>query len=153
MGDLALIILGLLAASFLFGDNISMSNAPTSYDDIIHKYAAQTPRGMAFHDFVRLIKAVITKESSWRPSVIGVTGDIGLMQINPANGPAYGVTSDELLDPDTNIRVGVDILRWSINQYGIKDGLAAYNGGPAKRHIDVTQRYASSVLDIYNSIT
>lgn len=47
------------------------------------------------------------KESSYRPDVINTKGPwYGLLQIGEAEGRQYGATPDQLLEPETNIRVG-----------------------------------------------
>jgi soluble lytic murein transglycosylase-like protein len=144
------ILAGLLIAYLLLGGNSSVG---IPFEVIIMKYANQNvPSDMTVGDFVNLIRAVITKESNWNQNAVSPTGDIGLMQINPVNAPAFGVTTDQLYDPDTNIMIGTTILGQNINRYGLIDGLAAYNGGPANRKISVTQRYAQDVINIYNSL-
>lgn len=143
---------GLILAYLIFKGGEEVFMQTSTWDDIIKKYASNPPRNMTAEDFERLIKAVIQHESNWNDTIVGITGDIGLMQINPVNAPAFGLTRDDLFDVDNNIRVGASILRDDINAYGIRDGLAAYNGGPTKRNIAVTQTYATNVLNIYNSI-
>lgn len=150
---IAYIIGGLFLAYLIFkgGEEVFMQSTET-WDEIIKKYAANPPRSMVAEDFERLIRAVIQHESNWNATVVGITGDIGLMQINPINAPAFGLNRDDLFNVDTNVRVGTSILRDNVNAYGIRDGLAAYNGGPAKRNIPVTQAYAATVMNIYNSL-
>ena len=128
-----------------------------TYDDIIRKWASDKlpPIGMPLEDFIRLIKAVITHETggTWNPNLVGVTHDLGLMQINPSNLPHYGMIPNDMFDPDKNIMVGVDIHRWSLNAEGnVHDGLEAYNGGPKNINLPVTEKYADRVLSIYNQI-
>ena len=65
-----------------------------------------------------LALAVAETESSFRPHVVSHAGAIGIMQIMPAT--AYGmykVKQEALLDPQTNIRIGVQYLDHLIKKY------------------------------------
>ena len=85
-----------------------------------------------------LVKAVIAVESAFEPRAVSDKGARGLMQIIPATAVRYGVADrrqrsveDQLLDPATNLRVGVRYLR---DLLALFDGdlplaLAAYNAG------------------------
>jgi soluble lytic murein transglycosylase-like protein len=56
--------------------------------------------------------AVATVESDYRPSAVGDVGEIGLMQVLPSTARMLGFTgtNQELADPATNIRYGVQYL-------------------------------------------
>lgn len=122
------------------------------YDSIINREASPPPSILSYANFVSLIKSVIQIESAWNPSAVSSAGAIGLMQVMPANAIAYGYQPDDLYNPEINIKLGADILRTEINNYGLVDGLAAYNGGPKNRKIAATQAYAQNVLSVYNSM-
>jgi len=134
----------ILAIVIFYGGETFME--PGNYEGMISKYFFPIPIDMNSEDFRRLIHAVIQVESNWNPDALSSAGAIGLMQVMPANATAYGYQPDQLYDPEINIDLGIRILRENINIYGLKDGLAAYNGGPSKRHITVTQQYAQKVL-------
>lgn len=55
-----------------------------------------------------LVVSVIDVESSWRPNVVSVGGDGGLMQLNSKVYKNY--TTKELLDIKTNLKLGIKHL-------------------------------------------
>ena len=78
-----------------------------------------------------LIKSIIQNESNYDPNAVSRTGAVGLMQLMPETGKAYGVASDERYIPHKNIRGGIAYLADLKRKY---DGdlflmLAAYNAG------------------------
>lgn len=79
-----------------------------------------------------LVAALMYVESRYRPDARSPKGALGLMQLMPATAARYGVRSAaDLLDPRTNIDIGVRHLRTLHDRY---DGrlalmLAAYNAG------------------------
>lgn len=88
---------------------------------------------------VDLICAVITHESArkWDPEITSEDGAMGLMQLMPvtcsylAEAESLPVSSSKkaAFNPIYNIRMGCRLLSFLIDRYGIKGGLAAYNGG------------------------
>ena len=85
-----------------------------------------------------LVKAVVAVESAFDPRAISDKGAIGLMQVLPGTGERYGVTgdarrstSDKLLDPATNVRVGTRYLHDLLARFAddLSLALAAYNAG------------------------
>jgi soluble lytic murein transglycosylase len=89
-----------------------------------------------------LIKAVIWRESRFRPGVIGGKGELGLMQIMPdSTGRDWAgaqrmtnYTEELLLDPRQNIECGTWYLRKLLARYRATDepmafALADYNAG------------------------
>jgi soluble lytic murein transglycosylase-like protein len=80
------------------------------------------------------IRGVIQQESSFIATAVSNKGAIGLMQIMPATGAAYGVTDPSLLyDPATNIDVGTHLLADLRSRFGndLESILSAYySGGP-----------------------
>ena len=80
-----------------------------------------------------LVRAIIKVESGGDPLMVGDGGwSVGLMQINTA---AQGdrikrLGVDDLFDPESNIRVGVDYLAALMDEGKGQDwALLAYNGG------------------------
>lgn len=76
-------------------------------------------------------------ESNYNPSVIGITGDVGIFQLNPNSFPEF--TIGQLQDPETNIRLGVQYLakvkHQCVHQNGIT-WLVCYNyGSKNAKHI------------------
>lgn len=83
-----------------------------------------------------LIKALITKESSWNPQAYRAEPQIGdasrgLMQIlfNTARGMGYAGAPEGLFDPATNIDLGTRYLAGQLQTYGYPAGVSAYNAG------------------------
>jgi len=118
-----------------------------------------------------LVAAVMSQESGGQPSVVSACGAVGLMQIMPKDGEVkecggYQLdwsafknrpTTAELMNPETNIKLGTEILRSYINKNlvndtngqidwysSIKNGLDAYFGS-------ADYGYADTILDIYMS--
>jgi soluble lytic murein transglycosylase-like protein len=101
-----------------------------------------------------LIKAVITKESSWNPGALRVEPQIndasyGLMQLlqRTAAGMQPGVTPSDLFDPSINIDLGTRYLSGQVNRYGLPDGISAYNAG---HPISGNAQYVADVLAAYS---
>lgn len=86
----------------------------------------------------RLVAAVMREESSFDPRVISRTGAVGLMQIMPSTGRFIarnmGEPFDEkdLLDPETNIRLGAWYLGHLSKRFdrNVVFTVAGYNAGP-----------------------
>ncbi len=57
-----------------------------------------------------LVLAVARGESFFDPKAISPKGAIGIMQVMPSTAAEYGVSQDELFDPEKNIDVGVHYL-------------------------------------------
>lgn len=90
-----------------------------------------------------LVKAVVWKESRFKPTVRGQAGEIGLMQLmDPAAQEwaetvgVYPLPERQLFDPRTNTLAGTWYLRKLLQRYGDADNpvpyaLADYNAGRA----------------------
>ena len=93
-----------------------------------------------------LVLAVISVESRFNPIAESVMGAKGLMQIIPkyhyAKLDAYG-GEEAVLDPESNILVGTQILREYVRRTGtLEAGLQFYNGAMW----DATAQYAQKVM-------
>lgn len=106
----------------------------SAYDDLFRKYAAEI--GWDW----RLLAAQAHTESKFKPKARSWAGARGLMQIMPATARDYGVSANQLYDPETSIRTAVrfiaDLDKWLKSR--IPDDterqkfiLAAYNAGVA----------------------
>ena len=100
------------------------------YDDIFRKEARRI--GWDW----RMIAAIAWKESSFRLDLKSRKGAIGIMQTIPGE-----FTEEELLDPETNIRKGCDLLKDAADDYAswaknetelMKLTLAGYNAGKGR---------------------
>ena len=103
-----------------------------------------------------LVAAVIQVESSWYPKAESTAGACGLMQVIPKWNPKKDgslYTCDELKDPETNIRVGTEALRWWMNRAkGDRElALCAYNAGYVcfKK---MRYSYVKRVMNVYYTI-
>lgn len=85
-----------------------------------------------------LVASLIRQESEFDPSVISYANAYGLMQLLPITGKAMAreeglahFETFQLLDPETNIRLGCRYLRQMLDKFGgVQEyALAAYNAG------------------------
>lgn len=75
--------------------------------------------------------AVVAVESGFNANIIGVTNDVGLFQLNPKSFPQF--TKKQLLDPKTNIMIGIKYLAKVKKECKHKDNndwLVCWNYGP-----------------------
>ena len=113
-----------------------------------------------------LVKAVVAVESAFQPDAVSPKGARGLMQVIPDTAERYGVVSDKkkstaekLLDPVTNLNVGIQHLRMLMSMFAsnIELVLAAYNAGEGNvlKHANKippfreTQEYVKKVKEFY----
>lgn len=110
-----------------------------------------------------LAHAVAQVESNLDPVARSPRGALGLMQIMPSTASDLGVRSrDELLQPATNVRLGVAYLLAMLERFAGHEelALAAYNAGPAavqRAGMRVppyaeTRRYVDRVLAVRASL-
>lgn len=102
----------------------------------------------------RLIAAIITVESEWRPYVVGSYGELGLMQILPSTGSwlaeLEGLTEYDLADQITSVTLGTTYIHYLLKEYGDPQiALAVYNGGPGAAANAATNLYARKVMKHY----
>jgi len=80
-----------------------------------------------------LAHAVATVESGWDPAARGADGEVGLMQVMPATAALLGFsgTLEQLADPATNIRLGVEYLSaaWFLARGDLCTALMKYRAG------------------------
>jgi soluble lytic murein transglycosylase-like protein len=135
----------LVVASFAKEFRIPVTLAETIHTAALEENIA--PK-MAFG----LVKA----ESSFRTSAVSPVGAVGLTQVMPATARwlVPGTTRRDLMDTNTNLRIGFKYLRQLIDQYDGDEKLAltAYNRGPGtvsrlmRRGADPDNGYADKVL-------
>ncbi len=101
-----------------------------------------------------LLRAVIAKESAWRPCALSQKGAQGLMQLMPETAAMVGVADP--FDPAENVSGGARFLHYLLGRYGgdLTLALAAYNSGPSRVDaaggvplIPETVDYVSSILN------
>ena len=130
------------------------------YDPMIAKVARET----GVDPF--LIRAVIWRESRFRPETHGTAADErGLMQVTPEVGQMWAkankvtpFTPDDLYDPMTNIRAGTWYLNRAIKSWGQTDdpvtfALAEYNAGRTNARKWVDPNDAQNHLAFMERIT
>ena len=107
----------------------TFAQRPASVQDLIQKHAQRT--GLP----PELVARMIQRESGGRADALGDNGkSFGLMQIQmgAAKEAGFQGSSEDLMDPDTNIRVGTDYLMRQLNIFkDLNSALAAYNWGPS----------------------
>ncbi|MCQ2075742.1 MAG: transglycosylase SLT domain-containing protein [Bacteroidaceae bacterium] len=112
------------------------------YDDIIKKQSH-----ICNWDW-RLLAALVYQESGFDPHAVSRAGALGLAQLLPSTASRYGISSNQLFDPKTNISGAVKYLSFlSIHFADVENRdqrlnfvLAAYNAG--FHHIDDARRLA-----------
>ncbi|WP_051651052.1 lytic transglycosylase domain-containing protein [Brevundimonas bacteroides] len=103
----------------------------------------------------KLLHAVVTVESAYRPGVCSPAGACGLTQLMPGTAAELGVS--DRFDPGQNLAGGADYLARQILRFGdLQLALAAYNSGPARvarlgRVPDIaeTRAYVRAVIACY----
>jgi len=77
-----------------------------------------------------IVLAVIEIESRFDPYAVSRAGAQGLMQVMPFWKNELGRASDNLIDPDVNLRYGCTILKYYLDKESghLPDALARYNG-------------------------
>ena len=78
-----------------------------------------------------LVLSVVYQESRCRVNAVGAVGELGLMQISPRwhHDRMVSLNARNLFDPESNVRVGVDLLHSLGVNSDPKKALAIYNGG------------------------
>jgi soluble lytic murein transglycosylase-like protein len=81
-----------------------------------------------------LLRAMIGKESGFRPCAVSRRGAQGLMQLMPSTQAQFGVTDP--FDARQNIDAGARLMKRLLDRYGgdLALALGAYNAGPG--HVD-----------------
>jgi len=113
-------------------ENAAKSMFPLKYKDMVFKYA------MEFEIDPYLVFAIMKAESSFNPKAVSRKGAVGLMQIAETTGE-WGAkclnldnySTDDLYDPDLNIRIGCWYLNRLMKEFDneLELVIAAYNGG------------------------
>lgn len=107
-------------------------DALSPYDDLVKRHAGRI--GIDW----RLLSAIIFQESQYKMDALSTMSAKGLMQVRDVTADHYGIPTEDLFDPDTNIRLGTmlfDDLLQDFREEGldsanvIKFALASYNSG------------------------
>jgi soluble lytic murein transglycosylase-like protein len=129
--------------------NSSLPTKILRWCSLIEQYSAQNGLEPG------LVAAVMLQESGGNPDAISSSGAVGLLQVMPRdgraaafmcpNGPCFSnrPSTEELLDPNTNLAYGTRMLAGLIGRYGDeREALLAY--GPVNNGYS----YADKVLAI-----
>ncbi|MBL8770541.1 MAG: lytic transglycosylase domain-containing protein [Phenylobacterium sp.] len=103
----------------------------------------------------KLLHALVTVESAYRPQAVSTAGAGGLTQLMPGTAKALGVS--DRFDVDANLSGGADYLARQLVRFGdLRLALAAYNAGPERvarlgriPQISETQAYVTGVVECY----
>ena len=170
-------ILILIALTALIAGGIFVCTSPDpvySLQELVnypryHRYDALIRQvGQKYGVDPMLIKAVIWRESGFRPDKVGKDGERGLMQVMaPAAGdwareskrPTF--VPEDLFSPQVNIEAGVWYLKKGLDRYAAKDdpvtfALAEYNAGKSRvdRWVgDTNQGAGATAGDLRDSIS
>lgn len=140
--NLVTLILG-LGVLIGLGAHIKDMGAATvkqDFDDLFKKWGLR--HGVEW----TLLKALAIVESSLNPNAVNPSDPShGIMQIfcdavcqtcpcrNKLNVAGWeNATPERLFDPDFNIMIGAQIIKWNIDTYGFKRGIATYNAWSAR---------------------
>ncbi|MFN8223764.1 MAG: lytic transglycosylase domain-containing protein [Gaiellales bacterium] len=104
---------------------------PLRYESLIRTHARNYDLDPA------LLAAVVYTESRFNPKAVSEAGAIGLMQLLPETARGIAVrtggdafVTDDLYDPEINVRYGSWYLRNLVRKYGdVRIALAAYHAG------------------------
>jgi soluble lytic murein transglycosylase-like protein len=114
------------------------------------------------HLDLALVMAVMHVESRFYNFALSPKGAVGLMQILPSTGEELARRAgipwqgpQTLLDPSTNVRLGITYLRWLCDRYrgDVGAALAAYNWGPGvvdrrlQEGVELPREYPSLVWE------
>ncbi len=104
--------------------------------------------------FQRYVAAIILTESYGKESIIGSSGEIGIMQIMPSTFRSldriyhFNFTENDLYAMKPNIYVGVTLLKHNINILGdIFDAIMSYNVGIDLKPYDKAKNYLNKVIE------
>jgi soluble lytic murein transglycosylase len=101
---------------------------PLAHWEVVERFARE--RGLD----PLLVLAVVREESRFDPEAVSPAGAVGLMQLLPstARGLDPSVAPQDLVDPQTSVRLGTAYLAGRLRDFGgdVVMALVAYNAGP-----------------------
>jgi soluble lytic murein transglycosylase len=100
-----------------------------------------------------LVKAIIHRESAFKPRALSRAGAVGLMQVLPQNAERLALRAEELWVPGLNILAGTRLLAVLFRHYrgDVVSALVAYNARPRRIFAPLpengeTEQYVRAVL-------
>lgn len=125
-----IIAIGLLAVG---GMVVMRAIYPKNYTEYVEEYCSE------YSVDQNLVYAVIDCESGYNKDAVSDVGAIGLMQLTPdtfewvQSKLGEELETEDLYDPQTNIRYGVYLLRLHLDEFGdVQTAIAAYHAGRGK---------------------
>lgn len=95
----------------------------------------------------RLLAAIGYAESQFNNDLVSWAGARGLMQVMPATARGHGIHPDSLVNPQTSIRLGADVIKATENI------LKKHVDNPAQLQMMVVAAYNSGAAHIIDAIT
>lgn len=150
---LAALAVGLLVVVLLYWRPVGRLFYPFPYRATVERWASE------YGVDARLVAAVARVESGFEPRARSAKGARGLMQIMPDTGAwvaerlgLESVASEDLYDPELNLRLGIWYLAYQVRTFNgdLALALAAYNGGGTnvRRWLE-EERWSGSVDDLH----
>jgi len=93
-----------IVGQYIGNGDYGQDSVISGYDYILRRVAAQQG-----HDW-RLLAAMAFSESRFHPLAVSPRGARGLMQVLPRVAQHYNVNEEELMEPETNVRVADSLL-------------------------------------------
>lgn len=127
------LILLLVLLLLMFGAYLLYTRVfPMEHEGLVENYAEE------YQVDPYLVHALIHTESRYQEDAVSPAGAMGLMQITEDTGQFIAkrlnltdFKTEDLLDPETNIRMGIYYLSYLEESFPLKETrLAAYNAGP-----------------------
>ena len=125
----------------------------SSYDEMMRRISKEEGQ-----DWL-LMSAIAYSESRFHSDIVSKRGAIGLMQIMPIVGKQFNVAKENIVDPETNIRLAGKLLKQIDKTLKLSPEtsandrmsiiLACYNGGIG--HVSDARRLAESNGEDHNS--
>ena len=150
-----LFIILLAIAAVLLYQPVMKQIYPIEYQEEIWQYAEE------YRLDSYMVCAVIHTESRFRPLAVSRLGAVGLMQLMPDTAQWIAgqlqmgaLTTEQILDPQTNIRLGTWYLADLMQVFDGRTDvvIAAYNGGRGQVNIWLTQKQWSGRYDQRDNI-
>ncbi|PJR12816.1 lytic transglycosylase domain-containing protein [Sinorhizobium meliloti] len=125
---------------------------PTEFIDLVTRVSAE--EGV---DPILMLSIMRVENAGFDPEIVSSAGAIGLMQVMPQVGEAFGAV--DLTDPERNVRAGARFLRVLVEKYRNPVLIAsAYNAGEPKVDvrrslplIEETADYVTRVVGLYTN--
>lgn len=110
------------------------------YDDFFKKYAKRI--GWDW----RLLAAQGFAESNFNPQATSWAGAQGIMQLMPTTARKYGLSEQDITDPEKNIATAVQVIR------GLDQSLSRFVPDTTERKKFIIAAYNSGIAHIYDAI-